>query len=337
MGHYNAPRAGASFLPAPRRHAALTARRAGRYEGAMPHSPAVVARALAKRYGDLLAVDGVDFEVARGECFGFLGPNGAGKTTTMRMIYRTAPPTSGELHVLGLRAGPDDRAIKARLGVVPQGDNLDEDLTVLENLLVYARFHGLPAGRARARADELLRWIELDGRAGARVLALSGGMKRRLTIARGLIGDPELLVLDEPTTGLDPQVRHAIWQHVAGLKARGVTLLLTTHYMEEAERLCDRLVIMDRGRIVAAGTPRALVAAHATAEVVEVLLDGDSGDVLAAAHASGERHVASADRVVFYPRDPAAVAARFATRHLTRRRGTLEDVFLNLTGRRLEG
>jgi len=300
-------------------------------------SPAVSASGLAKRYGDVVAVAGIDFEVRRGECFGFLGPNGAGKTTTMRMIYRTAPPTAGTLSVLGLRAGPDDRAIKGLLGVVPQGDNLDEDLTVIENLLVYARFHGLAERRARQRAEELLRWVELDGRRDARVVTLSGGMKRRLTIARGLVGDPKMLVLDEPTTGLDPQVRHLIWQHVTALKARGVTLLLTTHYMEEAERLCDRLVVMDRGRIVACGAPRDLIAAHATPEVIEVFLDGEaSADIAAAAGALCERKVVTADRVVLYARDPGAVASRFATRHVTRRPGTLEDVFLNLTGRRLE-
>jgi lipooligosaccharide transport system ATP-binding protein len=299
-------------------------------------APAVFARGLTKRFGELLAVDGIDFTVRRGECFGFLGPNGAGKTTTMRMIYRTAPPTAGELVVLGLHAGGDDRAIKAALGVVPQGENLDEDLTVLENLLIYARFHGLNRARARARAEDLLRWVELDGRRDARVATLSGGLKRRLTIARGLIGDPRMLVLDEPTTGLDPQVRHAIWDHVTALKARGVTLLLTTHYMEEAERLCDRLVVMDRGRIVAHGAPRDLIAAHATPEVLEVFLDGVAADaIMAAAAPLCERHVVTADRVVLYARDAGAVAARFPTHNVTRRRGTLEDVFLYLTGRRL--
>jgi len=299
-------------------------------------APAVLARGLTKRFGEILAVDGIDFTVRRGECFGFLGPNGAGKTTTMRMIYRTAWPTSGELFVLGLRAGPDDRAIKARLGVVPQGDNLDEDLTVIENLLVYARFHGQPRRTARARAEELLRFVELDGRRDARVVTLSGGMKRRLTVARGLVADPEILVLDEPTTGLDPQVRHHIWQHVAALKARGVTLLLTTHYMEEAERLCDRLVVMDHGKIVAQGAPRELIAAHATREVLEVFFDGVTpASIVESVSAICERHVVTADRVVLYAREPAAVIERLSAHNLLRRHGTLEDVFLNVTGRRL--
>jgi len=300
-------------------------------------APAVSAKGLHKRFDRIEALAGIDFEVQRGECFGFLGPNGAGKTTTMRIIYRMTPATRGELTVLGLRAGPDDRAIKAQLGVVPQGDNLDEDLTAFENLLIYSRFHGLGRRVGRERAEELLRFVGLDARRDMRVSTLSGGMKRRLTIARGLIGDPRILVLDEPTTGLDPQVRHAIWQRISELKQRGVTLLLTTHYMEEAERLCDRLVVMDRGHIVAHGAPRELIQAHATPEVVEVFLQGASAEeLIEAAGSLGDRHVVTADRVVFYAHDAAEVAAHFPTRNVLRRHGTLEDVFLNLTGRRLE-
>lgn len=221
--------------------------------------PAVLARGLTKRYGELTAVDGIDLRIERGECFGFLGPNGAGKSTTMRMIYGRAPLTAGSLHVLGLDVTKDIRAIKARIGVVPQEDNLDPDFTALQNLTVYANYFGLRGKEAVARAHELLAFARLSDKAQAQVDALSGGMKRRLVLARGLINSPELVVLDEPTTGLDPQARHLVWDQLRALKAQGVTLLLTTHYMDEAAKLCDRIAIIDHGRILALDTPAALV------------------------------------------------------------------------------
>jgi len=220
--------------------------------------PAVSARGLRKSYDGLVAVDGVDFEVRRGECFGFLGPNGAGKTTTMKMIYGLAAVGEGTLEVLGLDVARERRAVKARLGVVPQEENLDRELTVRENLLVQAGYHGIDGAEAEERTGELLEFAALAGRAGSNIRELSGGMRRRLLIARALVNEPELVVLDEPTTGLDPQARQTLWQTLDGLRARGVTLLLTTHYMEEATRLCDRLVIMDYGRIVAEGSPAEL-------------------------------------------------------------------------------
>lgn len=221
--------------------------------------PAVLARGLTKRYGDLTAVDGIDLQIERGECFGFLGPNGAGKTTTMRMIYGRTPPTAGTLHVLGLDVTRDIRAIKARIGIVPQEDNLDPDFSALQNLTVYANYFGLRRAEALRRAHELLDFARLSEKAGAQVDALSGGMKRRLVLARGLINRPQLVVLDEPTTGLDPQARHLVWDQLRTLKGQGVTLLLTTHYMDEAERLCDRIAVIDRGRILALDTPAALI------------------------------------------------------------------------------
>jgi lipooligosaccharide transport system ATP-binding protein len=216
---------------------------------------AVAARGLVKRYGDIKAVDGIDFDVQAGECFGFLGPNGAGKTTTMKMIYGLASVDGGELRVLGLDVQRRRREVKARLGVVPQEQNLDRELTVRENLTVQALFHGLPAD---GRIDELLDFTLLANRADGRPAELSGGMKRRLLIARALVNDPDLVVLDEPTTGLDPQARLAVWKLLDRLRSEGVTLLVTTHYMEEAERICDRLVIMDEGRIVTGGSPAEL-------------------------------------------------------------------------------
>ncbi|MGH9251081.1 MAG: ABC transporter ATP-binding protein, partial [Acidimicrobiales bacterium] len=233
-------------------------------------SPAEVlirARALAKRFGAITAVDGIDIDVARGEAFGFLGPNGAGKSSTMRMIGCVSPPSGGHLEVLGLDPRADGPAIRARLGVVPQRDTLDEELTVRENILVYGRYFGLPRSVIRERAAELLEFAQLTDRADSLVEPLSGGMKRRLTIARALVNEPEILLLDEPTTGLDPQARHALWDRLFRLKRQGVTLVLTTHYMDEAEQLCDRLVVMDGGRIVAHGSPRELIDEHSTREV----------------------------------------------------------------------
>ena len=219
-------------------------------------APLIEAKSLTKRFGDFTAVDGIDFEVVPGETFGFLGPNGAGKSSTMRMIGAVSPRTGGELRVFGLDPDRDGPAIRQRLGVVPQQDNLDSELTVFENLLVYGGYFGLPKGVVRERATELLDFVQLGERRDAKVEPLSGGMKRRLTIARSLVNEPDLVLLDEPTTGLDPQARHVVWDRLFRLKQRGVTLVLTTHYMDEAEQLCDRLVVMDRARIVAAGSPR---------------------------------------------------------------------------------
>ena len=233
-------------------------------------TPFVYASNLVKRFGDLTAVDGIDFEVMQGEVFGFLGPNGAGKSSTMRMIGAVSPVTDGELTVFGLDPATDGRQIRARLGVVPQEDSLDTQLTVEENLMIYGRYFDLPRSEIAKRIDELLSFTQLSERRTHRVEPLSGGMKRRLTIARGLINDPEMILLDEPTTGLDPQARHLLWERLYRLKARGVTLIITTHYMDEAEQLCDRLVIMDQGRIVAEGSPQSLIDTHTTREVLEL-------------------------------------------------------------------
>jgi len=308
----------------------------------LPAEPVVVARGLRKTYGSLVAVDDVDFEVAAGTCFGFLGPNGAGKTTTMRLIYCASPLSGGELSVLGLpvNTGRNERAIKRRLGVVPQEDNLDQDLTLRENLSVFARFYGLHGGAARARCDELLSRVGLAEKAGARVQALSGGMRRRALIARGLMGSPDLVVLDEPTTGLDPQARHRLWELVADLKRAGTTLLLTTHYMEEAERLCDTLVIMDKGRIVAGGAPQALIEELAPGYVVEVWVDPVAPPPGLAALEEDARTVTRlSDRVLLHTGDGEGLIARVAHalpghRSLLRR-SNLEDVFLEITGREL--
>lgn len=304
---------------------------------------AVAARALRKRFGALLAVDGVSFAIERGECFGFLGPNGAGKTTTMRMIVRSSPVDEGELTVLGMDAasGRYDRAIKRRIGVVPQEDNLDMELTVAENLYIYGRYFDLPRRVIRRRIDELLDFAQLAERRDARVESLSGGMKRRLTIARGLMNDPELVLLDEPTTGLDPQARHALWDRLYRLKRRGVTLIITTHYMDEAEQLCDRLVVMDRGRIVAEGSPRDLIARYSTPEVVELRFRPEV-DVGAPSRFAdmAQRVEILPDRVLLYTGDADATVAKVEPMEelldgFLVRRATLEDVFLHLTGRSL--
>src|SRR5881227_399626 len=233
-------------------------------------APLIHARGLRKEFGSLTAVDGIDFDVQRGEAFGFLGPNGAGKSSTMRMIGCVSPPSGGELRVLGLDPVKDGAQIRARLGVVPQDDTLDFELTVRENVIIYGRYFGMSRKELRARADRLIEFVQLEDRADSRVEPLSGGMKRRLTIARSLINDPEVLLLDEPTTGLDPQARHVLWDRLYRLKQNGVTLVLTTHYMDEAEQLCDRLVVMDHGRFVAQGSPRSLIAEHSTREVAEL-------------------------------------------------------------------
>ena len=308
---------------------------------AAPASALIRARGLTKRFGDFTAVDAVDFDVAPGESFGFLGPNGAGKTSTMRMIGCVSPITSGELEVLGHNPGTDGPRIRARIGVVPQQDTLDTELTVRENLVIYGRYFGLSRAECGRRADELLEFAQLTERSGDQVEPLSGGMKRRLTIARALINEPDLLLLDEPTTGLDPQARHLLWDRLYRLKQRGVTLVLTTHYMDEAEQLCDRLVVMDKAKIVAEGSPRQLIAQYATREVTELrfpvgvqeTLDGQL-DGLA------ERIELLPDRVLLYADDGEAAVAAAHARGLQPetvlvRRSSLEDVFLRLTGRSL--
>ncbi|SED76469.1 lipooligosaccharide transport system ATP-binding protein [Jiangella alba] len=303
--------------------------------------PMITAHRLTKRFGGFTAVDGIDVEVRRGEAFGFLGPNGAGKSSTMRMIGCVSPPSDGSLRILGLDPAKDGPAIRARLGVVPQRDTLDEELTVRENILVYGRYFGLSRAHVRAKADELLEFAQLTERADSVVEPLSGGMKRRLTIARSLVNDPELLLLDEPTTGLDPQARHVLWDRLFRLKRSGVTLVLTTHYMDEAEQLCDRLVVMDGGRIVAEGSPRELIALHATREVLELrFADDDHAPYAAKLTDLAQRVEVLPDRLLLYTDDGDATAAAVQQRGLQplsvlARRSTLEDVFLHLTGRTL--
>ncbi len=273
------------------------------------------ARGLVKRFGDLVAVDGIDLDVRRGEAFGFLGPNGAGKSSTMRMIGCVSPVSGGTLRILGLDPEADGPGIRARLGVVPQQDTLDTELTVRENVLIYGRYFGLSRRELKPKIDELLDFVQLTERAGDKVEPLSGGMKRRLTIARSLVNDPELLLLDEPTTGLDPQARHVVWDRLFRLKQRGVTLVLTTHYMDEAEQLCDRLVVMDHGRIVAEGSPRQLIEKYSTREVVEVRFEAERAES-GALNGVGERVEELPDRVLVYTDDGDATAAAIAERGL---------------------
>ncbi|MEH0823528.1 MULTISPECIES: ABC transporter ATP-binding protein [unclassified Micromonospora] len=303
--------------------------------------PLIQARGLVKRFGDFTAVDGIDVEVRPGEAFGFLGPNGAGKSSTMRMIGCISPPSGGELRILGMDPVRDGPAIRARLGVCPQLDNLDPELTVRENLTTYARYFGVSRAVARARAAELLDFVQLTERADSKVEPLSGGMKRRLTIARALVNEPEIVLLDEPTTGLDPQARHLVWERLFRLKRQGVTLVLTTHYMDEAEQLCDRLVVMDGGRIVAEGSPRALIERHSTREVVELRFAAESQEAFAGKlDGLGERVEVLPDRILLYVTDGDAAVAEVNALGLTPanvlvRRSSLEDVFLHLTGRTL--
>ena len=303
----------------------------------------VRARSLTKRFGRFTAVDGIDFELYKGEAFGFLGPNGAGKSSTMRMIACVSPPTDGELTILGADPRRDGPAIRARLGVVPQEDTLDVELTVRENLLVYGRYFGLPRAVIRERTAQLLDFVQLADRADDMVEPLSGGMKRRLTIARSLINDPEILILDEPTTGLDPQARHVVWDRLFRLKQRGVTLILTTHYMDEAEQLCDRLVVMDHAKIAAEGTPRELLARYVSPEVLELRFEPGAHEqaVEKIQKIGAQRHEALADRFLLYVDDGDATLAdvqRLGLQPATSlvRRASLEDVFLRLTGRSLE-
>jgi lipooligosaccharide transport system ATP-binding protein len=303
--------------------------------------PLIHARGLVKRFGDFTAVDGIDVDVRRGEAFGFLGPNGAGKSSTMRMVGCVSPPSGGVLRILGRDPQRDGPAIRARLGVCPQLDNLDVELTVRENLTTYARFFGIPRRVARRRADELLDFVQLSERADSKVEPLSGGMKRRLTIARALVNEPEIALLDEPTTGLDPQARHLVWERLFRLRQQGVTLVLTTHYMDEAEQLCDRLVVMDGGRIVAEGSPRTLIERYSTREVVELRFAAESQEAFADKLAGlGERLEVLPDRILLYVADGDAAVDEVQRRALRPasvlvRRSTLEDVFLHLTGRTL--
>ena len=303
--------------------------------------PLIVAHQLVKRFGDFTAVDGIDVQVQPGEVFGFLGPNGAGKSSTMRMIGCVSPVTSGSLRLFGLDPATHGAKIRARIGVVPQLDTLDTELSVQENLWLYGRFFDLPRAEAKRRAVELLEFAQLSDRADSVVDNLSGGMKRRLSIARSLINNPELLLLDEPTTGLDPQARHVLWDRLFRLKRQGVTLIITTHYMDEAEQLCDRLVVMDKGRIVAQGSPRGLIEEHSTREVLELRFDPDEQaghpDALADV---GERIEVLPDRLLVYTADGDAALATVHARGIRPvsslvRRSTLEDVFLHLTGRTL--
>jgi len=298
------------------------------------------ARGLTKRFANLTAVDAIDFDVGRGEAFGFLGPNGAGKTSTMRMIGCVSSPSAGTLRVLGMDPDQNGPRIRARLGVVPQSDTLDVELHVDENLLTYARYFGIRRDVAKRRAEQLLDFVQLRDRARDEVEFLSGGMKRRLTIARALVNEPELLLLDEPTTGLDPQARHLVWDRLYRLKQQGVTIVLTTHYMDEAEQLCDRLVVMDKAKIVAFGSPRRLIDQYSTREVLELRFPIDSTPALDKLDGLADRIEVLPDRVLLYTDDGEAGAVAVHSRGLQPesslvRRSTLEDVFLRLTGRSL--
>lgn len=294
-----------------------------------------------KRYGDFAAVDGISFEVAPGESFGLLGPNGAGKSTTMRMVGAVSTRTSGELSILGLDPDSFGPEIRSQLGVVPQADNLDTELRVRENLLVYGRYFGLPAKAVAKRADELLAFAQLEEKGKAKVDSLSGGMKRRLTIARALINDPRVLLLDEPTTGLDPQARHILWDRLFRLKEQGTTLLLTTHYMDEAEQLCDRLVVVDKGTIMAEGAPAELIRRYSSREVLEVRFGSDrNSEVAEKLTGIGDRLEVLPDRILVYSNDGEAELVKITDAGLHPitslvRRSSLEDVFLRLTGRTL--
>jgi lipooligosaccharide transport system ATP-binding protein len=305
---------------------------------------AVAAKDLRKSFGELKAVDGVTLAIAEGTCFGLLGPNGAGKTTTIRMMQAQSTPTGGSLTVLGLDTTKAARKVKARVGVVPQENNLDPDFTVHKNLTVYARFFRIPPKLATERADRLLEFVQLADKRDALIATLSGGMKRRLTVARALVNDPDMLILDEPTTGLDPQARHTIWEKIRSLRRQGKTILLSTHYMDEAEQLCDTIVVMDQGKILEQGTPRDLIQKHTQGEAVEFVVgwSEDGGPVARCADvlkASGIPFERLPDRVIGYG-DKAVAAVPTAhealgAKEVIRRRATLEDVFLRLTGRAL--
>jgi lipooligosaccharide transport system ATP-binding protein len=301
----------------------------------------IQATGLTKTFGDLVAVDGIDFSVPPGETFGFLGPNGAGKTSTMRMIGSTSPISGGELTVLGLDPRTEGPRLRSRLGVVPQENNLDEELSLYDNLMMYGRYFDMSRSEIREKIDELLEFVQLTEKKDVKISALSGGMKRRVVIARGLINTPDLFILDEPTTGLDPQARHILWDRLYRLKQQGVTLIITTHYMDEAEQLCDRLVIMDKGRIVAEGSPRALIDEHSPGEVVELRFPVGVLETLnSQIEDLAERTEVLADRALVYTDDSEQTIASVNDNGLEpemvlARRSTLEDVFLRLTGRTL--
>ncbi len=304
-------------------------------------APVIVATQLKKTYKDFAAVDGVSFEVAPGESFGLLGPNGAGKSTTMRMVGAVSTRTSGTLTVLGLDPNQHGPEIRSQLGVVPQTDNLDQELRVRDNLIVYGRYFGIPRRQMAVRADELLEFAQLSDRAKDKVDELSGGMKRRLTIARALVNDPRILLLDEPTTGLDPQARHILWDRLFRLKEQGTTLVLTTHYMDEAEQLCDRLVVVDKGTIMAQGSPAELIRQYSSREVLEVRFGSDRNAAVAETLAgAGERVEVLPDRILIYSSNGEAELVKITEAGLDPitslvRRSSLEDVFLRLTGRTL--
>lgn len=304
-------------------------------------SPVITASLLTKKYQDFAAVDGLSFEVAPGESFGLLGPNGAGKSTTMRMVGAVSTRTSGQLQILGLDPNTHGPEIRSQLGVVPQQDNLDMELRVRDNLIVYGRYFGIGRAACAAKADELLEFAQLADRAKSKVDDLSGGMKRRLTIARSLINDPRILLLDEPTTGLDPQARHILWDRLFRLKEQGTTLVLTTHYMDEAEQLCDRIVVVDKGAIMAEGSPAELIREYSTREVAELRFGSErNADVAAQLAGLGERIEVLPDRILIYSDDGDAVLGEISRRGLHPitslvRRSSLEDVFLRLTGRSL--
>ena len=301
----------------------------------------IIAKNLTKKYGDFVAVDGIDFQVKRGESFGLLGPNGAGKSTTMRMIAATSQRTSGDLEILGLDPNKKGPEIRAHLGVVPQTDNPDTELKVWENLYIYGRYFGLGRKFLKAKIEELLDFAQLQEKRNAKVNDLSGGMKRRLTIARGLVNEPEILMLDEPTTGLDPQARHILWDRLFRLKEQGVTLVITTHYMDEAEQLCDRLVVMDKGKIMAEGSPAELIKKYSSKEVLEVRFGSTkNAEVAPQIEKLGDRVENLPDRILIYSEDGEAVlnqihALGFEPQTSLVRRSSLEDVFLRLTGRTL--
>jgi lipooligosaccharide transport system ATP-binding protein len=299
------------------------------------------ARGLTKKYKDFVAVDGVDFEVYRGEAFGLLGPNGAGKSTTMKMINSTSRRTGGDLEILGKDPAKHGPEIRSHLGVVPQQDNLDRELKVWENLFIYGRYFGLSRKYLKTRIEELIDFAQLREKRDTKVDALSGGMKRRLTIARGLVNEPEILMLDEPTTGLDPQARHVLWDRLFRLKEQGVTLVITTHYMDEAEQLCDRLIVMDAGKIMAEGSPAQLIRDHSSREVLEVRFGTDrNAEVAPQLEGIGERIEVLPDRILIYAENGEAALSRVHELGLNPitslvRRSSLEDVFLRLTGRTL--
>ncbi|MDR6437109.1 lipooligosaccharide transport system ATP-binding protein [Paenarthrobacter nicotinovorans] len=301
----------------------------------------ISARNLTKSYGELTAVDNISFDVPAGESFGLLGPNGAGKSTTMKMIGGVSQRTSGSLTIMGLDPESNGPEVRAHLGVVPQQDNLDEELKVRENLIVYGRYFGLPLSYLKPKADELLEFAQLTDKANSKVDALSGGMKRRLTIARSLINEPRILLLDEPTTGLDPQARHILWDRLFRLKESGVTLILTTHYMDEAEQLCDRLIVVDKGRIMAEGSPATLIREHSSREVLELRFGSERNATIGVElQGIGERLETLPDRVLIYAHDGEAALEQVSARGLHPmtslvRRSSLEDVFLRLTGRSL--